>query len=264
MKSLRVTRPFASIPDQKRLEMRDKVTESFKKISGVAQDAGVVRQGIFHNARYRGLYGMPLRDVKRKKRVSDKENLLDRAGALELSANDFQMLLAANVIATKGIRAKPPQWSLTSALARRSAKPCGKRELRCQRTCRSNLRLLWCVSGLPKICQQLSSPLLPPTVAAFLAISARFRFPRLSAEALPPNRPNATAAGQPTRARGLLDFFEAGLAGRLGGQRAWHQICRHGFFAGTGAIDFIPADLSLPHRAMSGERFGSDRVMAAR
>ncbi len=92
------------VADQKRLEMREKVTESFKKISGVAQDAGVVRQGIFHDARYRGLYGMPLRDVKRRKGVSDKENLLDRAGALELSANDFQMLLAADVIATKGIK----------------------------------------------------------------------------------------------------------------------------------------------------------------
>jgi DNA-damage-inducible protein D len=90
--------------DEQRLGMRDKVTESFKKISGVAQDAGVVRQGIFHDARYRGLYGMPLRDVKRRKGVSDKENLLDRAGALELSANDFQMLLAAEVITTKGIK----------------------------------------------------------------------------------------------------------------------------------------------------------------
>ncbi len=90
--------------DRQRLDMREKVTESFKKISGVAQDAGVVRQGIFHDARYRGLYGMPLRDVKRRKGVSDKENLLDRAGALELSANDFQMLLAADVITTKGIK----------------------------------------------------------------------------------------------------------------------------------------------------------------
>jgi DNA-damage-inducible protein D len=47
---------------------------------------------------------MSLRDVKRKKGVNDRENLLDRAGALELSANDFQMLLAADVITTKGIR----------------------------------------------------------------------------------------------------------------------------------------------------------------
>ena len=47
---------------------------------------------------------MSLRDVKRRKGVSEKENLLDRAGALELSANDFQMLLAAEVISTKGIK----------------------------------------------------------------------------------------------------------------------------------------------------------------
>ena len=85
--------------------MREKVTESVTEFSGVAQDAGVVRQGIFHDARYRGLYGMPLRDVKRRKGVSDKEeNLLDRAGALDFSANDFQMLLAADVITTKGIK----------------------------------------------------------------------------------------------------------------------------------------------------------------
>ena len=47
---------------------------------------------------------MPLRDVKRKKGLSEKENILDRAGALELSANDFQMNLAAEVISTKNIR----------------------------------------------------------------------------------------------------------------------------------------------------------------
>lgn len=42
--------------------------------------------------------------MKRKKGVGEKENLLDRAGALELSANDFQVLLAAEVISTKGIK----------------------------------------------------------------------------------------------------------------------------------------------------------------
>jgi DNA-damage-inducible protein D len=47
---------------------------------------------------------MPLRDVKRKKGLSDKENILDRAGHLELSANDFQMNLAAEVIVKKEIR----------------------------------------------------------------------------------------------------------------------------------------------------------------
>jgi DNA-damage-inducible protein D len=104
--------------DQQRLDMREKVTESFKKVAGVAQDAGVVRQGIFHDARYRGLYGMPLRDVKRKKGVSEKENVLDRAGALELSANDFQMLLAAEVISTKGIQGEAAATSINERVGR--------------------------------------------------------------------------------------------------------------------------------------------------
>lgn len=90
--------------DQQRLDMREKVTESFKRVSGVAQDAGVVKQGLFHDARYRGLYGMSLKDVKRTRGIGDKENVLDRAGALELSANDFQMNLAAEVIKNRKIR----------------------------------------------------------------------------------------------------------------------------------------------------------------
>src|ERR1700739_2799920 len=40
--------------DQQRLDMRDKVTKSFKLVSGVAQDAGVGSraQAFFHDARY--------------------------------------------------------------------------------------------------------------------------------------------------------------------------------------------------------------------
>jgi DNA-damage-inducible protein D len=113
--------------DRKRLEMRNKVSASFKKISAVAQDAGVERQGIFHDARYRGLYGMPLRDVKRKKGVGDKENLLDRAGALELSANDFQMLMAADIIATNGIRGEAAATALNERVGKKSPRNDAKR-----------------------------------------------------------------------------------------------------------------------------------------
>lgn len=102
--------------DQQRLDMRNKVTESFKRIAGVAQDAGVVRQAIFHDARYRGLYGLPMREVKKRKGIKDKENLLDRAGSMELSANDFQMNLAAEVIATKGIKGEPEAIALNQRI----------------------------------------------------------------------------------------------------------------------------------------------------
>ena len=46
----------------------------------------------------------PLQAVKRRKKLGDKELLFDRAGALELSANDFQMNLAADVIKRENIR----------------------------------------------------------------------------------------------------------------------------------------------------------------
>jgi DNA-damage-inducible protein D len=93
--------------DEKRLELREKVSQSVKRVSGVAQDAGVrsAMQGVFHDARYQGLYGMSLKAVKVVKGLQEKQQLLDRAGSLELSMHDFQMNLAASVIAedsTKG------------------------------------------------------------------------------------------------------------------------------------------------------------------
>jgi len=86
--------------DRERLRLRTKVSESHKRVSGAAKSAGVRNHmfGVFHDARSKGLYGMSLADVKRSKGLSDKENLFDRAGPLELSANDFQMNLAADVL----------------------------------------------------------------------------------------------------------------------------------------------------------------------
>lgn len=91
--------------DEKRLELRTKVTESFKRVSGVAQDAGVpeAMQGVFHDARYKGLYGMSGKEVKAKKSLPEKANLFDFAAPLELSMHDFQMNLAADVIKREGI-----------------------------------------------------------------------------------------------------------------------------------------------------------------
>ena len=41
-------------------------------------------QGVFHDQRYQGLYGMSLRDLKDFKGLDQKDQLLDRAGLLEL------------------------------------------------------------------------------------------------------------------------------------------------------------------------------------
>lgn len=92
--------------DEKRLELRDKVSDSMKRVSGVAQSAGVSsnHQGIFHEQRYRGLYKRSSAQVKSAKGLAPKDNLFDRAGPMELSAHDFQMNLAADIISKEGIR----------------------------------------------------------------------------------------------------------------------------------------------------------------
>ncbi len=97
----RMEQEDARSPEEKRLALRGKVTQSVKRVSKVAQDAGVRNhmQPVFHDARYQGLYGMSLKELKTKKGLKEKENLLDVAGSLELSMHDFQMNLAADVIA---------------------------------------------------------------------------------------------------------------------------------------------------------------------
>jgi DNA-damage-inducible protein D len=92
--------------DEKRLHARDKVKIAFKTVSGVARDAGLPsqKQALFHDARSHGLYGMSARDVKARKGLNADDNLFEFAGAYELSANEFQMNMAANVIQKERIR----------------------------------------------------------------------------------------------------------------------------------------------------------------
>lgn len=89
--------------DHKRLTLRDRVTTAFKRVSTVAQDHGVRRFSWFHNARFLGLYGKSKREVDQSKGLADGEHLFDRAGALELSAHEFQMQLAATKIVNEGV-----------------------------------------------------------------------------------------------------------------------------------------------------------------
>ncbi|ESX95422.1 BRO family protein [Mesorhizobium sp. LNJC403B00] len=92
--------------DEKRLNLRDKVTTAFRTVSGVAKEAGVPnsKQALFHDARYQGLYDMPRRDVMARKGLKREDNPFDYAGPLELSANEFQMNMAADVIKKEGIK----------------------------------------------------------------------------------------------------------------------------------------------------------------
>ena len=93
--------------DRERLELRKQTAEEFKMLSGAAQQAGVQSRmfGIFHDAGYKGLYGgIGSEEIKNRKRIAPKENLMDRMNATELAANQFRMTQTREKIAREKIR----------------------------------------------------------------------------------------------------------------------------------------------------------------
>ena len=73
----------------KRLFIRDEVSDENKKLFSTAKKAGVTKFGSFNDMGYRGLYGMPLANIENKKGIK-KGELLNRAGTTELAANLFR------------------------------------------------------------------------------------------------------------------------------------------------------------------------------
>lgn len=77
--------------DERRLELRERVRGSNKKLHSAAKQSGVQNYALFHDAGYRGLYGTGQNDVKRLKGIPKNQALLDRAGRVELAANEFRI-----------------------------------------------------------------------------------------------------------------------------------------------------------------------------
>jgi DNA-damage-inducible protein D len=77
--------------NERRIQLRDRVKKANVSLGGTAKRSGVQRFGVFQDAGYKGLYEMGLSDIKRKKGIGEKENLLDRAGRTELAANEFRI-----------------------------------------------------------------------------------------------------------------------------------------------------------------------------
>lgn len=91
--------------DIERLELRKQTSEEFKALSGAAQDAGVQSKmfGVFHDAGYKGLYGIGSAAIKARKAIPEKDNLLDRMNATELAANQFRMTQTRDKLARDGV-----------------------------------------------------------------------------------------------------------------------------------------------------------------
>lgn len=93
--------------EERRLLLRDRVKDGNKKLSSAAKDAGVTgaKFGIFHDAGYKGLYGgIGVKDLKKKKGVTEKEDLLDRMGRVELAANEFRITQCEEKLKKDGIQ----------------------------------------------------------------------------------------------------------------------------------------------------------------
>ncbi len=90
--------------DRERLRLRGKLTEATKHLHSAAAGAGVQNYALFHHAGYLGLYEMGLRAVKKRKGIAEGDDLYDRAGRLELSANEFKANLTEQSILSKGIK----------------------------------------------------------------------------------------------------------------------------------------------------------------
>ncbi len=82
-----------AIAESERVRLRMQVMDNNHRLAGAAKKAGVRRYPLFQDAGYRGLYGMSLGDVKARKGLKQSDDLLDRAGRLELAANDFRITL---------------------------------------------------------------------------------------------------------------------------------------------------------------------------
>lgn len=78
--------------EQRRLKLRSDVKGFNKKLAKAAQDSGVTNYGSFQNSGYRGLYGgETAEDIKKRKKLAAKEDILDHMGSTELAANFFRI-----------------------------------------------------------------------------------------------------------------------------------------------------------------------------
>jgi len=83
--------------EEKRIFVRDEVTNQNKKLFSTAKKAGVNNFGFFNDAGYRGLYNHSLSDIEQMKGIK-KGELLDRAGSTELAANLFRITQTEELI----------------------------------------------------------------------------------------------------------------------------------------------------------------------
>lgn len=91
-----------------RVELRERVKEANRALGSAAKNAGVQKYALFHDAGYKGLYGMGLSDLKAHKRIDPNDDLLDRAGRVELAANEFRITQTEDKLRRDRVKGEVP------------------------------------------------------------------------------------------------------------------------------------------------------------
>lgn len=113
--------------DEKRLFIRGEVTDHNKKLFSTAKAAGVSKFGLFNDAGYKGLYGLSIKDIEKRKGLK-KGELLDRSGSTELAANLFRITQTDEKLkrdSIKGDRAAAQTHNMIGGKVRQTIKDIG-------------------------------------------------------------------------------------------------------------------------------------------
>ena len=86
-----------------RLLIREELTDGNKSLASAASQHGVVNYAAFQNAGFLGMYNMNNWDLKKKRRLSSKDNLADYMGRTELAANLFRVTQTEERIKSQNI-----------------------------------------------------------------------------------------------------------------------------------------------------------------
>lgn len=90
--------------DERRLYTRQNIKDKNKFLYKTAQESGVTNYGKFTNYGYRGLYnGETASDIKKRKGIEEKEDILDYMGSTELAANLFRITQTDEVLKNKKV-----------------------------------------------------------------------------------------------------------------------------------------------------------------
>ncbi|MDD5141717.1 MAG: DNA damage-inducible protein D [Verrucomicrobiales bacterium] len=96
--------------DKMRLLLRAEMKKHNKNLAGVAKQSGVIDPldyAIFMDHGYRGLYGgLGMRDIRERKRLKPRQQVLDHIGSTELAANLFRATQTEEKLRRENVRNK--------------------------------------------------------------------------------------------------------------------------------------------------------------